>query len=278
MLEFQKRMPSQCISYKKVCGLELPMCIYLPDEPLTEDTVTVLVIHGGSWYSRVKEGEAWNGDWMRATAQYYAEKGFIAIEISYRSIDFMEDTTLEDLIQDCKDAIRFIYKKLPMVCRQKLIVMGDSAGGHLEVMMGISEDPFIRPYGVVAFNPVLDCSAPRWSYTRKTFCPVSSVSPIEMSPKECAKFLFLHGTSDTIVPIGDTISFHEKLKGLGHDSGFLEIPGARHAFILFGYKESDEYVLTIMKQVDEYMESHWNIGKRRGAVRQKYEIQSFTVS
>lgn len=259
MLDFQKRPVSQNICYKTVCGLQLPMCIYLPDSPLTKDTVTVLVIHGGGWHSKVKESEEWKGDWMRSTAQYYAEKGFIAIEISYRPIDFMADTTLEDLIEDCQDAIRFIRKKLPAVYSQKLILMGDSAGGHLAVMMGISKNPSLRPYGVVACNPVLDCGAEKWSYARKPFCSLSMVSPMENKPEECAKFLFLHGTADTIVPIEDTMQFHQRLKQLGHDSEFIEIPEGKHAFILFGYKESDAYVLSIMKQIDDYMEKHWSI-------------------
>ena len=79
-------------AYKTVDDVRLPIKMYLSDDE-TNGKTAILAIHGGSWYAVKEDSDTWNGSWMNYQAQYYADKGYTTAAISYRSIDFNEETT-----------------------------------------------------------------------------------------------------------------------------------------------------------------------------------------
>lgn len=235
-------------SYKTVNGVRLPVKIYVPEDNKNKQTL-VIAIHGGSWYAVKEDADTWDGSWMNFQAQYYVSKGFTAAVFSYRSIDFDETTTVFDLIDDCKDAVAFIRRKTETT---RLILMGDSAGGHLSLMLGMDES--INADMVVAANPVLDCTEPSWKHIAKTEQDFIKASPAFHIQKIKPALLLLHGDSDTVVNCKITERYCDSMKQQKNDCEYIPLHGAEHAFLLQGYRSKDEDVMRYMNMIDEFIE------------------------
>ncbi len=252
MFAFRNIEPNERRIYKEIDGLSLPMDIYLPKCGIEKAKGCVVSIHGGGWNKAIMDNSTWDGGDMRFNARYYADKGYIAIAFSYRSLKAKDGLTVFDLMEDCQDAMRYIQSNLPYVDYSKIVLIGDSAGGHLATMTGISQDDSLRPYAVVACNPVLDCT--KWGYAfvgREK--ELLACSPYHQKPEKCAKFLFVHGTADPTVACADTVDFYEKLADMGHEVELVLLQNRMHAFILFDYRYSDEEVVGFMQQIDSYL-------------------------
>jgi len=258
-MKFDKNLikePNERIIYKTAGNLKLPMNVYYPTDGLKEKNPVVLCVHGGAWHTNVAENEVWEGSYMDMNAKYYAQNGFVGIAISYRDIDYTKETTVSDLIEDVFDSVRYIKENLSYADKEKLVAIGDSAGGHLVSCLGVSEDDYIRPKIVIACNPVLDCTREKWHYSETTDEKRKRISPLYNIVKgKASDFLCMHGDCDTIVEIEDTYKFSEKIKESGAVSEVITESGAKHAFILFDYQVSDE-------QAEIYMEQTMNFLKR----------------
>ncbi len=253
MFEFRDIQPTERRIYKIVDDLCLPMDIYIPKRGIENAKGCIVCIHGGGWNEAIVDNGVWSGGRMRYNARYYADKGYIAIAISYRSLQAKAGLTVFDLVEDCQDAMRYIQKNLPYVDYSKIVLIGDSAGGHLATMLGISQDDSLRPYAVMACNPVLDCTKWKHAFAGREEA-LLQCSPYHQSPQKCAKFLFVHGTADPTVAYSDTVDFYEKLKSMKHDVEMIALQDKMHAFILFDYRYTDEEVVGFMRKIDEYLE------------------------
>lgn len=232
--------------YKTVNGVRLPVKMYIPR---AETNIAVLAIHGGSWNAVMTDSDNWDGGWMNFQAQYYADKGYVSAAVSYRSIEFCGSTTVFDLIEDCKDAVKFMRANADF---KKLIIIGDSAGGHLAVELGM--DDSVSASFIVGANPVLDLTAERWSITAKTPEDRKKASPLYNVKKCNAEFLIMHGSKDEVVDCAISRKFCEKMSRIGNKCDYYEIDGAEHAFILLNYTSTDEQVYSYMKIIDGYIE------------------------
>lgn len=235
-------------SYKTVDGVRLPIKMYIPEEKGENSKIAVLAIHGGSWYAVKKDSDTWNGSWMNYQAQYYADKGYTSAAISYRSINFNDETTVFDLIEDCKDAVKYMREQAEF---DKLIVMGDSSGGHLAVELGMDDEVGVDI--VVAANPVLDLTEESWKHTAKTEEDYKKASPAFNVKKVNAKFLVMHGNKDTVVNYEISKKFCEDMTAAGCKADFVELDGINHAFILSRYVSTDEQINDYMSQIDKYI-------------------------
>lgn len=239
-------------SYKTVkdknsADVRLPFKLYNPKEN-NGTGVAFLIIHGGGWHAIKEDVETWDGNNMQFQAQYYADKGFPALAISYRDISLTDETTAFDLIQDCKDAIDFMKKEVSF---NKLVIMGESSGGHLAVELGL--DAEVGAAVVVGLNPVLDV-VNGWTYVAKTDDDRKKLSPAFNAAKGDTKYLIMHGTADTVVKPEISEKFVEDMKGKGTDCEYIGIDGAQHSFIISRYLSSDDDVLKYMGMIDKYLE------------------------
>ena len=64
----------------------------------------------------------------------------------------------------------------------------------------------------------------------------------------------MHGTADVIVDIEDSRIFVAEMKKVGNNISLIEIPEARHAFILFGYTSKEEDVVKALELTDGYFD------------------------
>jgi acetyl esterase/lipase len=103
--------------------------LYLPERP--RGAPAALVIHGGGWQSMDKRG-------LAGVAQFLAERGWGAFAINYRLID---SAPWPACGEDCLAAAAFVreagHAGLQPLRRERLLVVGGSAGGHLALMTGL---------------------------------------------------------------------------------------------------------------------------------------------
>ena len=253
MTNFKNKRADIDLIYKTVGNLKLPMQVFLPDGDIHKAR-TVIAIHGGGWKDAIKDNSEWNGGWMSNNARYLASGGFIGIVISYRSLEVPQELNVCDLLEDICDAIIYIKKHLSFVNFDNIVYMGDSAGGYFTTMLGLSQNDEIRPNKVVSLNPVLGNLDGKWKYGFNNCGNIGAFTPANIVGEKCAEFLFMHGTADGVVEIEYTEELHTLLISNGHKSSFLKIPDAKHAFGLYDYKYSDEFVTGIMEQIIEYIE------------------------
>lgn len=252
----EKKPDINCV-YKEAYGVKLPLSVYLPDNfDSKKKYPAIIIIHGGAWHAVTSDSPPWDGGVMRHNALYFAKQGYAAITISYRSINITPETDVADLICDCNDAICYIKDNFDFIDTRHIILMGDSAGGHLALSLGmelVPEKICIEPEIIVACNPVTDCTAEKWSYCANSFDNRKKVSPIENIKKINSKILLMHGLQDTVVAIEDSRKFHTKMKAAGNDIEMIELPDAKHAFILFGYRNTDKTVSDLHEIIDNYL-------------------------
>ncbi len=240
--------------YKKVNGYEIPVNIYTPCINNEKNKYAVINIHGGGWGAAFKKEEPWNGDWMRHNSRQFAENGYYAFEITYRSIN-SPDVTLPDIISDARDAMRYcVTKLLPEFGIEKTVLIGDSAGGHLALCIAFSDEEVLYPHAVIACNPVSDCVNTKWTGGIENAEERKKASPYHLAKNTQTKFLIIHGNADKCVDYDDSLRLNAHLKKIGCECDLITLDGAEHAFILYGWKTAPEKVSEYMDIVLEYID------------------------
>ncbi len=255
-----EKVPDINLIYKEIHGIKLPMSVYFPENFDSKKTYPgVIAIHGGAWHAITADSPQWDGGVMKHNAAYYAKKGFVAITYSYRSINNSDETDVKDLICDCNDALCYIKDNFKFIDTRHIILIGDSAGGHLALALSmqltLEKACVIEPEIIIACNPVTDCTSKKWSFCANSHDVRKSISPMENIKKVDSKILLMHGCDDQCVDINDSRIFFKKMKSVNNDIKITELPNARHAFILFGYRDSDETVSSAHEIIDEYLKS-----------------------
>lgn len=240
-------------SYQKICkgteGHDLPINVYLPTVENENGKKAIVCIHGGAWTSDLKAGATWNGSWMKHTAAVFASLGYIALEITHRSIT---ETDLNGILSDIESAFKEVKTEImPRHKAEKLYAIGDSAGGHLALMSAIFKDETLRPEKVVACNPVSDLTDPKWQLYSTAEEDRKNASPIYRNDKTETEIFILHGDADKTVLPSCSKKLQEHFDSFGIHSRLEILPDATHAFILYGYR-------TPIEKVNEYTEKAAN--------------------
>jgi len=168
--------------------------LYVPDTPRA-DGRAVIFFYGGSWDSGAK------GDYL-FVAQALAERGFTVIVPDYR---LYPEVRFPAFLEDCAQATRWAADR---VGRDKLFVMGHSAGAHIALML-VANTPYLAAAGVdrMKLPAVIGLSGPY------DFLPLTSaklidifgganrpeIQAITFAQAPLPPALLIHGTADTTV-------------------------------------------------------------------------------
>lgn len=225
---------------------KLCMDLYLP-KGRTKAKPAIMFIHGGAW----KSGK--RGD-MKFYCVKFAEKGYITSTVTYRLI---REAPFPAAVHDVKCAVRWLranagkYK----IDAEHIVVSGNSAGGHLSMMIGYSDDPSLEGSGgnngvsskvcaVVNFYGPTDLTtdfAKKQGVVEefmggKTFEEApdiyKSASPLFHLTRNDPPTLIFQGTIDSTVPVVQADRLAEKLKELGIDYVYERYDGWPHAMDL----------------------------------------------
>ena len=234
------------IPYGTGDGRKLHLDLYLPKNR-TKATPAILFIHGGAWRSGKRTD-------MKFYCVKFAEKGYVTATASYR---LTGEAPFPAAVQDVKCAVRWLranaanYKIEP----KHIAVSGNSAGGHLSMMIGYSDDPALEGEGghkgvssracaVVNFYGPTDLTTDFATKQGvlidfmggKTFAEAPDAyrqaSPLFHLTRNDPPTLIFHGTIDSTVPVIQADRLAEKLKKLGVDYLYERYDGWPHVMDL----------------------------------------------
>lgn len=114
------------VVYKKVEGHELYVDFYIPED--VENPPVIMWIHGGGWTEL-------NRKWCLVYPQL--KRGYAVCSVDYR---YADEAVFPAQMLDLKDALLFVKEngKKYGYDGSKVILSGDSAGGHLCSLLGVS--------------------------------------------------------------------------------------------------------------------------------------------
>lgn len=203
-------------------------------------------ICGGAWLGLDKGAHI-------AELAYLADQGYVVASVDYRTSN---TAAMPGPLEDVKAAIRWLRAHAAefAIDPNRVAVMGESAGGHLASMVGLTGDDtrfdtgdhldqsskvqtaivWYGPSDIVQFDaqaspdrvsPVdamvgaRDRQDPRFA----------AASPLCQVGKGMPPFLLLHGTADGLVPISESEKLYDAMIAQENDVEFVAIEGADHA-------------------------------------------------
>jgi acetyl esterase/lipase len=246
--------------------------IYVPYKKLQGVSTfpAVMYIHGGGWCAGDKAMKI-----SRTCAEALVEKGYVVFCPNY-SLNKMEKLVWPQNIYDCKSALRYIRKvaELYDIDPQRIGVMGDSAGGHLALLLGLSAGseqlnsgglyteysskvtcivdlygvPDVRVWGDGAFV---------YHVNEETKKILDLASPVTHLSDNSPPILILHGTNDFVVDINLSKDFVKLLEEKRVKYEFVPIYGGYHAFTL--YPDSPNGKTDLRPMVIEFLDKYLNV-------------------
>lgn len=224
----------------------LQLDLYFP-KGRTEITPAIIFIHGGAWKSGKRSD-------MKFYCVKFAEKGYVTATVTYR---LMRQAPFPAAVHDVKCAVRWLRANSAkyLVDPKRIGVSGNSAGGHLSLMIGYSDDSVLEGSGgnntissrvaaVVDFYGPTDLTTDfakeqgvvEEFMGKKTFEEAPDLyklaSPIFHLTKDDPPTLIFHGTIDSTVPVAQADKLAEKLKELDIDYVYERYDGWPHAMDL----------------------------------------------
>jgi acetyl esterase/lipase len=176
-----------------------------------------------------------------------ARRGYVIASVGYRlSHEAKYPAQLEDILA----AIDFLRQNAGryQIDPSRIGVMGESAGGHLASMVGVSAPvqavcawyapvdldtgkrplpPGLPPGSIGPHQLLLGMSNQPDEAALRRACPLSFLSA------KTPPFLLLHGSADETVPASESELFHDRLEQNGTPVDFYRVEGAGHAALDF---------------------------------------------
>jgi len=225
---------------------KLQLDLYLP-KSRTKATAAIIFIHGGAW----KSG---NRSDMKFYCVKFAEKGYVTATITYR---LTAQGPFPAAVHDVKCAVRWLRANAAryQVDPERIVVSGNSAGGHLSMMIGYSDDPSLEGSGgnsdlssrvcaVVNFYGPTDLTTDfakaqgvlKDFMGGRTFDEAPDTyklaSPLFHLTRDDPPTLIFHGTIDSTVPVVQADKLADRLRELGIDYVYERYDGWPHAMDL----------------------------------------------
>lgn len=227
--------------------------IYLPPNA-SKDIPLVVWIHGGAWMLNDKYSDM---NYMRNTVKSFIDSGYALASIDYR---YSTDAVFPAQIQDCNEAVEFLYDHASQykLDKNKIAVIGFSAGGHLASLMGLSNNNDVKEfyppgkkihfkikcvldfYGpsdlvMLATNPDTSINNERNPVSILLGAmPVNrpdlakAASPVTYIDKNDPPFLIVQGEKDQSVPNTESKILSSWLTLNGVKNKLIIVPGAPH--------------------------------------------------
>jgi len=185
--------------------------------------------HGGGWSA---------GDPMSLIDffDYFSERGYVTFTVVYRLLNHAAKT-IDDQMEDAKDAINFVYQNSEMlkVDPDDVFLCGYSAGGHLALtsVMVKSDTALARaPKGLVLLStpvdPLFRLNNCRFDIAIKD---LKYYSPLYKIVPDLPPMLFFQGTKDEIVHYSGVAAFVKKMKAKKNSCELIGLEGRDHFYI-----------------------------------------------
>ena len=249
--------------------------IYLPSKH-GKNTPLIVWIHGGAWMLNDKYADM---SYMGNTIQLFINSGYALASVDYR---YSTTAIFPAQIQDVNQAVQFLYDHAAKydLDKNKIALIGFSAGGHLASLMGLSNNnnvkEFYPPGEKINFKIrcVFDFYGPS-DLIMQTANPDTSVmndrdpvaillgampvnrpdlakiaSPVTYVDSNDPPFLIVQGEKDESVPNTESKILSSWLTLAGVPNKLIIVPGAPHYGKMF---DADYIRKDIFSFLEKYM-------------------------
>jgi acetyl esterase/lipase len=204
---------------------------------------TLIWIHGGCWGGGTKEADL-------MMIMPWLEMGWNVVNVEYR---LTHVSPAPAAVEDCLCALRYVatQAKTYDFDTTRLVVSGESAGGHLALMTGIIPESvgldrqcagiplpkvaaIVNWYGTTDVGDLLDgpnqipCTVAWIGSMPNREGRARRVSPLTYVRPGLPPILTIHGDADPGVPYNHAVRLHEALSKAGVPNELLTIPGGKH--------------------------------------------------
>jgi acetyl esterase/lipase len=270
------------IAYKP--GLELDL--YRPTKDVYEKAPVVVYIHGGAWMGGLKESLNFNR--FNQGISLLREAGYTVVSINY-SLAQSGKSAFPACIEDASDAVDWITSQAEVynLDINNIGLLGESAGAHIAMMLAYAPNARQYTYVVdvygpnhlagVLHSPIIDSlgvflaklpekyqsevSAEKYIFALDPKANAAEIqqmietfSPYNFITSAVPPTLIIHGDSDRIVPIDQSLNLHHKLDSLIVENELFVIPGADHNFI----GASAEQKTAFQKRMVDFIMEHYS--------------------
>ncbi len=219
---------------------ETVLDVYQPKAKSKEKRPGVLVIHGGGWTAGTKEQR------VEPVVLRWVARGFVVANVEYR---LAKAAIAPAAVIDVLKAAEWFEKNAKKYDAdpKRIVVTGDSAGGHLSLMVALTPKSadLGRPAKVAAvvnFFGITDvgdqlqgANERRYATTWIPEMPgrldlARRVSPMTYVRKDVAPILTIHGDADPTVPYEHGVQLTKALRDAGADAVLITVPQGKHGF------------------------------------------------
>jgi acetyl esterase len=223
------------VVYSHAGGMDLTLDASIPDG--AGPFPAAVLVHGGGWVAGDKQ------QYITYIFEPLSKAGFAWFSINYRLAPQSQFPAPAD---DVEQAIHFMkthaaeYKIDP----KRVVLIGESAGGHLVSYVGARNRPASRVAAVVSLYGIHDfiTAAMEWKpfphevldllgikqVNAETAPLLIKASPVIYVSKEMPPFLLIHGSKDEDVPYDQSVEMCARMKQAGARCDLITMPGAPH--------------------------------------------------
>ena len=231
------------IEYSHPGGVRLRMDVHLPAG--TGPFPAAILVHGGAW---VAGGRRFD---VRPLFKPLSDAGFAWFTISYRlarkppfSRSLIDASKIGDGIDDVQSAVQFVRSHAAEfhVDPDRIALIGESSGAQLASMAAIRGAPvkavvaFYCPSDLVAITRppgVFREAVARVTWGRPAHPELLELSPIAAVRAGMPPFLFIHGTSDHVVPFEQSTRMCDEIRRAGSSCEVIPVKGGLHGVQLW---------------------------------------------
>ncbi len=246
----------------------LEMDIYEPSNDTQEKRPLIILAHGGSFITGIRQD-------MADFCAYYARKGYVAATIDYRlwnlTAGFPDSLGILEVVvhsvHDMKAAVRFFRQDADTentyrIDPDNIIVGGLSAGGVMALHVGMMEESDDIPefvLDIIEANGGIEGTSGNEGYSSEVQAIINMSGGLyqkEWIDADDPPFLSMHGTADGTVPYGFGIAnnimsingsgnLHPVGDEVGVENYLISVPDGGHVDIYF-----DEAYISYRDELD----------------------------
>lgn len=211
----------------------------------------VLMFHGGAWIHSYTNDYGSGKDHMSTFFNRYLAHGFMVCNAEYRVNDSppVDGAPAPAAVQDALLAAKWCWDYLDYFHgdRERFVVTGASAGGHLALMVGLTTPAaklgptsptdfkiaaVVSGYGPADIESEINAVAKGWipSDLPNRAGIAKLVNPVTYVRADVPPLIVVQGAQDNTAPVKDSQHLVDLLKVAGAEASIHLVPGAGHGF------------------------------------------------
>lgn len=231
------------ITYATADGIELKLDVYRPKVKNPKKLPTLIWIHGGGWRGGSKESYS-----LRVLS--WLEMGWNVVNVEYRLTGVARAPAA---VEDCRCALRWVFENAGMYSfdTERIVVSGQSAGGHLALMTGMATDETsfdkncpgkpVKVAAIVNWFGITDVGDLLQGKNKTEFASnwigqdrfgdaglISRVSPLSYVRAGLPPIITIHGDKDPLVPYDQAVRLHKSLTDAGGVNELFTVKNGAH--------------------------------------------------